>query len=101
MDDNNEYTPDLIVLSDEEGNEHEFEIIDSLEMDDTTYYALIPTVSADEIEDDSNLVILKAESEEGSEEEFFSPIDNEEEFERVLKLFTERLEEYYEIEDNE
>ena len=101
MDDTNEFSPDLIVLSDENGEEHEFELIDTLELDDTTYYALIPTFHVDDIEADGDLVVLKSEIDEESNEEFFTPIEDEEEFEKVLGLFTERLEDYYEIEEGE
>ena len=39
----NQYEADLITLIDDEGNEHEFEIIDELENDDGHYMALVPT----------------------------------------------------------
>lgn len=38
---NEEYGPELITLIDDEGNEHEFEIIDTLELGEQRYIALI------------------------------------------------------------
>ena len=38
----NEYAADLITLVDEEGTEHEFEIIDILNNDKGCFYALSP-----------------------------------------------------------
>ena len=37
-----EFGPDLMTLLDEEGNEHEFEVADTLEDNDERYMALIP-----------------------------------------------------------
>ena len=39
-----DYEADLVVLLDDEGNEHEFEIIDEIENDDGYFMALIPTL---------------------------------------------------------
>ena len=38
-----EYEADLLTLLDDEGQEHEFEIIDELENDDGHFLALVPT----------------------------------------------------------
>ena len=37
-----EYTPELIDLEDEDGNTVTFEIIDGMEFEGNNYYALIP-----------------------------------------------------------
>ena len=37
------FEADLITLIDDEGQEHEFEIIDELETDDGHFMALVPT----------------------------------------------------------
>ena len=39
----NEFAADLITLIDDEGTEHEFEILDVIESDEGTFYALLPT----------------------------------------------------------
>ena len=39
----NSFEADLITLVDDEGQEHEFEIIDELDNDDGHYMALVPT----------------------------------------------------------
>ena len=39
-----DYTPDLITLEDEDGKEHVFEVIDAADLDDTHYMALVPYV---------------------------------------------------------
>lgn len=42
IDNNQEYEAELITLIDDEGTEHEFEIIDELENDDGYFMALCP-----------------------------------------------------------
>ena len=37
-----EYEADLLTLLDDDGQEHEFEIIDELENDDGHFFALVP-----------------------------------------------------------
>ena len=49
-----EYEADLLTLLDDEGQEHEFEIIDELENDDGHFLALVPTQQEpDEIASDA------------------------------------------------
>ena len=37
-----DYTPDIITLEDEEGNEFSFEVIDAADYNDTRYLAVVP-----------------------------------------------------------
>ena len=48
IDNNQENEAELITLIDDEGTEHEFEIIDELENDDGYFMALVPTLSLDD-----------------------------------------------------
>ncbi len=78
--------PEMFVLTDEEGVEHEFELWDIVEEGDSIYYGLIPHEAS--IEEDTELVILKVGEENG--EEYLATIDNDEEYERIGKIFLER-----------
>lgn len=93
-----DFGPDILTLIDEEGVEHEFEVVDTMEVDDNRYMALIP-VSEEEGDDADELVVLKVVEDEG--EEFLEPIDDEEEFGRIADLFMVRLDEEYEFIDEE
>ena len=96
-----EFGPDILTLVDEEGNEHEFEVVDSLEEGEQRYLALVPVMTEDDLEqDDGELVILRATAGE-EDDEYLEPIDDEEEFNRISAIFVERLEEFYEFEDPE
>lgn len=92
-----EYGNSLVTVLDDEGNEHQFELLDAIETDDGRYVALLPVYTEAELalEDDGELVILEVVDDEG--EDLLVPIDNDEVFENIAEIFQERLEEYYEI----
>ncbi|MGN0557172.1 MAG: DUF1292 domain-containing protein [Acutalibacteraceae bacterium] len=98
-----EYEPDLVSLSDDEGNEYNFEILDSYDEGDTQYVALTPYDSGEEnentvkLEDDGSLVIMKIVEEDG--ENYFIEIEDDDEYERVANEFVTRLQDYYEIDE--
>lgn len=96
-----DYTPDLYTLVDEEGKEQTFEMLDSMELDDERYFALVPYYAEAEemLEDDGELVILKAQVD--GDEEMLASIDDDEEYERVGELFIKRLEAMFDEEDDE
>ena len=75
------------TLTDEDGNELEFELIGSGEVDGEMYYAMIPAEDAeDDSKDTFEYVILKSEVDENGEESLFT-IDDDEEFDRVADFF--------------
>ncbi|MBQ2900045.1 MAG: DUF1292 domain-containing protein [Oscillospiraceae bacterium] len=85
---------ELLTLTDEEGNEHELVIVDSLVVNGTEYLALVP---AQESEDDG-LYIYKVIRE--GEEEFIEPIEDDKEFEEISEAFEDRLSEIYDSEED-
>ncbi len=96
----NEMAADLITLVDDEGNEHEFEIVDTLELGEEHYVALVAANDADEdSDDDGELVVLKSVVD--GEEEFLEAIEDEAEFDQVAGIFMERLEEDFDFVDGE
>jgi len=101
-----EFGPDFITVTDEEGNEFELEMVDSLEHNGITYFALFPAVGEDEEtgepidvdadDEEFGLVIMKTIVEDG--EELLSTPDSDEELEEVYALFMER---FFEEEDED
>ncbi|MEE5992299.1 MAG: DUF1292 domain-containing protein [Oscillospiraceae bacterium] len=87
--------PESFVLTDEEGVEHEFELWDIVEEGGNVYYGLIPHEA--KIEEDTELVILKVGEENG--EEYLATIDNDEEYDRIGKIFLDRAAEEDEEEE--
>ena len=90
---NDEFGPNFVTLTDDEGNGIELEYVDALEHNGTTYMAFFPVVEEDsedeENEEEYGLVILKSQRENG--EEFLVTIDDEEEIDKVYDLFMEQI----------
>ena len=90
---NDEFGPNFVTLTDDEGNDVELEYVDALEYNGTTYMAFFPVVEEDsedeENEEEYGLVILKSQMENG--EEFLVTIDDEEEIDKVYDLFMEQI----------
>ena len=94
-----EFGPDFISVTDEDGNEFELELVDSLEHKGVTYYAMFPAVEENEEtgepvdvdadDEEYGLVIMKVIEENG--EELLSTPDSDEELDTVYNLFMERF----------
>lgn len=82
----------VLVLVDDEGVEHEFELLAEMEVEDASYRVLIPLddceCGCEEDDCEAEVVILKVVlDEEGNE--FLSDIDNDEEWEKVADAWQE------------
>ena len=84
-----------VVLTDEDGNEVEFEHIDSVEVDGETYMAFIPAELA--VDEEAEVVILKVVEEDG--EEVLVSVEDDDEADRVFDIVMERVEDMYEDDD--
>ena len=96
-----EFNPDIVTLSDDEGNDFTFEVLDAIETDDARYVALSPVHDSPEefIEDSGELVILKVIDE--GDESFFEEIEDDDEYNFVSEAFIERLQNIFEFEESE
>lgn len=83
-----EYGPDFITLTDEEGNEFELEHLGTLEHKGNTYMSFVPA-DMNEDDEDFGLILLKVVEKDG--EELLADIDNEEELDEVYEQFMEVL----------
>ena len=81
---------DVITLTDEEGNNIDYMVVDGVENNDNLYLALVEAEHADD--DECEFIILKCLSAEEDGEDSLVTIDDEEEFNTVLKLFEARAE---------
>lgn len=86
-----EFSPTFVTVTDEDGNDIELELVDTLEHNGQKYLAFFPaeTEDSDEEDPDTGLVILKAVTENG--EELLSTLDSDEELDAVYDLFMEAL----------
>lgn len=96
-----EFNPDLVSVIDENGVEHVFEELDRIETDTAKYVALLPVYDeAEEIlDDDGELIILKVCEEDG--EIYLEPIEDDNEFNEIGKIFEERLSELFDFNEEE
>ena len=83
-----EYQPDLMTLEDEDGNEVEFEHIDTVEYNGVTYLAFIPAEIS--IEEDAEVVIMQIVEENG--EELLEAVEDDEIADAVFNIVMERAE---------
>ena len=81
---------EIFTLTDEEGNESEFELIASQEIDGVTYVALVPYVEGNENAEEQEYVVLKLEADENGED-LLVTIDDDDEFEKVAEIFEDML----------
>lgn len=85
-----EFGPDFITVTDEDGSEFELEHVDTIEYKGQVYMAFFPADTGDDEEDeDSGLIILKVVDVDGEEQ--LSTLDSEEELEEVYDQFMEQL----------
>ncbi len=85
---------DYVVLTDEDGNEVEFQHIDTVEVDGQTYMAFIPAELA--VDEEAEVVILKVVEENG--EEILATVEDEAEADKIFEIVMERVEDMYEEE---
>ncbi|NLD46349.1 MAG: DUF1292 domain-containing protein [Clostridiaceae bacterium] len=91
---------DLVVLVDENGEEVEFEHLDTIELNGKEYVVLLPLDGNNEENDMEEVVILKIEHSDDDGEDSFVSVDDEEELGAVFDEFRVRMEEEYDFEEN-
>ena len=87
MTDNHEHDHELeefdtIVLTDDEGKDHEFLHLDTLEVEGSTYFVLMPLAGENEDEDEDEAIILKL-GKDADGNEMLLDIEDDEEWEKI------------------
>ena len=94
-----EFQSEFYTLTDEDGNETEFEVIGSAEINGIEYFAMVPSDSAAGSDGMIEYVLLKKEKDE-SGEEMFVTIDDDDEFDRVADYFDDMFDSEEEVREN-
>ena len=96
-----EFGGDLLTLIDDEGNEHEFEVLDVIENDDGCFYALLPTFEDPQsaVDADGTYYIFEAIEENGEQQ--LAEVEDEELLDQLAEQFESRFEEMFESADDE
>lgn len=99
MDNENDfYEPDILSVTDDNGNEILFELLDRYETENDVYVAITEFHDdAEEIvEADYEVIILKVLEENGAE--YLAEIEDEQEYEEISEILMARVEEKFEVE---
>lgn len=96
-----EFGNDIVSVVDENGVQHQFEVLDAIETDEGRYVALTPVYDdpAEAVADDGELIVLKVVEENG--EDLLVPIEDDDEFDEIAEIFEERLAEMYDFDNAE
>ena len=84
-----EYGNDFVTLIDEDGNEVEFENIDTVEYEGVTYLAVIPAELS--VEEDAEVVIMQVVTDENGEE-LLEGVEDDDIADAVFNIVMERAE---------
>lgn len=97
----NDYEADLLTLIDDDGQEHEFEIIDELETDEGHFMALVPTQQdPEDISTDAETYYIFEVIEEDGEEQL-QEVDDDALLDKLAGVFEARFNEAYYDESEE
>ncbi len=98
MSENENYEPDIISVTDDDGNEILFELLERYENDNDVYVAI--TEYRDDAEDiveaDYEVIILKVAEENG--DEYLEEIEDEAEYNEVSEILMNKIEQQYDVE---
>jgi len=91
----------IISVIDEDGVEHTFEELDRIELDGEEYIALLPQYDSEEeiLDSDGELIILKTAFE--GDDLYLEPVEDDNLFDKLGRMFEERLSDMFEFDDEE
>ena len=101
-----DFESDIITVIDDNGKEYSFEELDRIELDNGKKYVALVEDFSDKVGDPAILEssaelfflrVIEEEGENGAIEFFLEEIDDDDEYEEVASIFTERLGDYYDI----
>lgn len=102
---NGEDRTDIVILVDEEGNEHDFALVDRFQVEQKEYAVLVPVVfcedeqEGDEVDLEDEAYIFRIDLDD-NEEETLVEVDDEAEWNQVAVVWEERME-TLELEDDD
>ena len=82
----------ILELIDEDGVEHDFEVLDIFELEENSYAVLLP-LDDPEFADSDDAVIMRVDTDENGED-VLCDIEDDEEWEKVVDYYNENVVEY-------
>lgn len=103
--DNGEEKTNLVVLVDEEGNEHNFALVDRFPVDLKEYAILVPVAYDEDDEADPDMAedayIFRIDKDEANEGEILVEVDDESEWNEVAREWENRIQALEQEDDEE
>lgn len=84
-----------VILTDEDGNEVEFDFLDNIEYEGEHYIVMLPVAD----EEDDAVVIMKVEEGETEEDDALLTVTDEVILDSVYEIFKERNKDFFDFED--
>lgn len=99
MDNEELYMPDIISVTDDDGKEIEFELLERYETEDAVYVAITEyrDDAEDIVEGDFEVIILKV-VEDSDGNEYLEEIKDDMEYEQISDILMSMVEEKYDVE---
>lgn len=97
-----DYGNDIVTVVDDDGAEHQFEVLDRIETEDNKKYIALTAVfesPEDMLDDSGELIILRVVDENG--ETILEPIESDEEFDEIGAIFQERLSDLFDFAEDD
>lgn len=97
-DENELYEPDIISVTDENGEEILFELLERYESDNGVYVAITEYKDESEevVDGDYEVIILKVVND--GDDEFLEEIEDEDEYNKVSEILMKMVEDQYDVE---
>lgn len=95
MNEMDEELDNIITLTNEDGEEVDFEFLDLIEYDSREFVVLMPTEDED---DEGQVVILEVQPIEDSDEETYASVDDEELLNKLFEIFKEKFADVFDFE---
>lgn len=81
----------VITLTDDDGKEHDFTVIDIIEVNDAEYAILLPVAKDDEKQENEAIILKITKDEDGNE--VLVDIEDDDEWEEVADAWSQMIEE--------
>ncbi len=96
-----EYTPTIITLTDENDETYQFEVVDEIDHNEEHYLAVVEYFDDQQkaLEAEPVLIIFRVGDADEDGLETFDVVDDDEEYFVVAGIFEERLSQYYDMEE--
>ena len=89
-----EFAADLLTLTDDDGVETEFQILDQIDTDEGHFMALLPVEEADDEDENGSYYILRDEEDENGEP-MLAEVEDEALLDRLAAIFEAHFDEMY------